>query len=127
MGKVNRGITGCVNSIAQKVALVALQGPQDCVEKMRKEYEERRNLIVKELKRIGLDFMKPMGTFFIYPDVNEDSEIFSTTLLNEKKVAVVPGNLFSLYCKNSVRISFGSCTKDDILEGCERIERLIHE
>jgi aspartate/methionine/tyrosine aminotransferase len=126
MGKVNQAITGCVNSISQKIALVALQGSQDCVENMRKEYEERRNLIVKELKRIGLMFMKPTGTFYIFPSVNVDSEKFSTKLLNEKKVAVIPGNVFGPSCKNAIRISFGSCTKDDIMEGCERIERLIN-
>jgi len=125
MGKVNRAITGCINSIAQKVALAALRGPQDCIEKMRKEYEERRNLIVKELKRIGLKFMKPMGAFYIFPSVNEGSERFSTKLLNKKKVAVVPGSIFSPSCKNSIRISFGSCTKEGIVEGCERIERFI--
>jgi aspartate/methionine/tyrosine aminotransferase len=125
MGKVNRAITACVNSIAQKVALTALQGSQDCVEEMKKEYEERRDLIVNELKSMGLEFMKPMGTFYIFPDVNENSERFSAMLLKKQNVATVPGIVFGPSGKNAVRISFGSCTKEQIIEGVEGIKKLI--
>lgn len=123
--KANRATTFCANSVAQRVALAALQGPQKCVEEMRKEYEERRNLIVNELESMGLEFMKPMGTFYIFPDVNDNSERFSTMLLKKQSVATVPGVLFGPSGKNAIRISFGSCTKEQIVGGIERIKKFI--
>jgi len=125
MEKANRATTSCANSVAQRVALAALKGPQNCIEEMRKEYEERRDLIVNELKSIGLEFMKPMGTFYIFPDVNDNSERFSAMLLKEQSVATVPGVVFGPSGKNTIRISFGSCTKEQIIEGIERIKKFI--
>jgi aminotransferase len=66
-----------------------------------------------------------MGTFYIFPDVNENSERFSAMLLKKQNVATVPGIVFGPSGKNAVRISFGSCTKEQIIEGVEGIKKLI--
>ena len=78
--KTNRALIACPNSIAQKAALEALTGPQECVEEMRKEYEKRKDYAVKKFKEIGLNFIAPKGTFYIFPEIKQDPLRFSLGL-----------------------------------------------
>lgn len=126
MMKINRALTACPNSIAQRAALTALTGPQECVEEMRKEYEKRRNYAVKKLTEMGIDFLEPKGTFYVFPEVKQDSWKFSLGLLKEKKVSVVPGDAFGSAGRSRVRMSL-TLTVDKIKEGLERIQRYLNK
>jgi len=123
--KTNRALTACPISIAQKAALEALTGPQDCVEEMRRVYKKRRDYAVKKFKEIGLDFIVPRGTFYIFPDIGQDSWKFSLGLLKEKKVSVVPGEVFGSAGKTHVRLSLTIKMKS-LEEGLERIEEYLN-
>jgi aspartate aminotransferase len=103
-------------SFAQKGALAAYRGPQDCVDTMVKEYLSRRDKACALLDRAGkLKYVKPQGAFYILIDISETgykSIEFSEKLLKDKQVAVVPGEAFG--DDSTVRISFA--TDSDSLE-----------
>lgn len=79
----------CPNAIAQKAAIVALKGPQDCVREMIKEFTERRNLIVN-----GFSCKMPAGAFYAFLNIKQfgmSSTMLADLLLKEARVATVPG------------------------------------
>ncbi len=125
MMKTNRALTACPNSIAQKAALEALTGPQEYVKKMRKEYEKRRNYAVEKFREIGLNFILPKGTFYIFPEIKQDPWKFSLGLLRKEKVSVVPGDAFGSAGKDCVRVAL-TINMDKIKEGLERIQRYLN-
>ncbi|MDY6789169.1 MAG: aminotransferase class I/II-fold pyridoxal phosphate-dependent enzyme [Candidatus Nanohaloarchaea archaeon] len=122
MGKLNRSTTACPNFPAQHAALEALRSSKDYVEEMRKEYQERKEILEKELDNMGLEYTEPEGAIYIFPDIGMDSWRFSTKLLKEAKVAVVPGEPSGKDSRNNIRICFGSVGRDEIKEGMKRIE-----
>ena len=118
-------------SIAQKAAVAALKGPQDCVEEMRKEFEKRRNYIVNELNNIpGISCKMPQGAFYVFPNVKqilgkkiESVEIKSSMdlsiyLLEKAQVALVPGSAFG--AEGYIRISYAT-NMENLSKGIERI------
>ncbi len=83
----------------QIASIIALNGPQDCVEDIRRVYESRRNVLVDGLNRIGWKVEKPKATMFVWPEIPDEfkamgSVEFSKKLLKEAKVAVSPGKGF---------------------------------
>jgi aminotransferase len=81
------------------------------VEKMVREYDRRRRFLLKGLHEIGLPCFEPEGAFYAFPDIRKtglSSEEFCKKLLNEKKIAVVPGNAFGESGEGYVRISYAS-------------------
>jgi len=115
-------------SIAQWASIEAIEGDQGSVEFMRNEYEKRRNYVYDRLKNIeGIEFGLPGGAFYAFPKVSElynnrvkSSDDFSKQLLEEVKVAVVPGSAFG--DDRYVRISYAA-SMDKIVEGMDRIEK----
>ncbi|MBN1298076.1 MAG: pyridoxal phosphate-dependent aminotransferase [Actinobacteria bacterium] len=113
---------------AQWAAVEALNGNQDSVEKMRLEYEKRRDYIYKRLNSIkGIKCSLPEGAFYVFPDVSgfykgnvKNSFDFSSELLEKAYVAVVPGGAFG--DDRFVRISYAA-SMDKIIEGMNRIEK----
>ncbi|MFN3740491.1 MAG: aminotransferase class I/II-fold pyridoxal phosphate-dependent enzyme, partial [Thermodesulfovibrionales bacterium] len=80
----------------QIASIVALRGPQDCVEQYRKTYESRRNVLVKGLQKIGWYVEPPKATMFVWAEIPDEfkkmgSLEFAKFLLKEAKVAVSPG------------------------------------
>ncbi|MBI4666473.1 MAG: alanine transaminase [Nitrospinae bacterium] len=80
----------------QIASIIALNGPQDCVEEIRKTYQDRRDVLVEGLNRIGWPLEKPRATMFAWARIPErfrsmGSLEFSKKLLTEAKVAVTPG------------------------------------
>ena len=116
-------------SIAQKAALAALTGPQDCVTKMVEEFRKRRDYIYEVFKSIpGVKLDKPEGAFYIFPDVSAyykgaitDSFKMAEYLLEKARVAVVPGGAFGKEGDKCIRMSYASSMKD-IEEGIKRIK-----
>ena len=124
-------------SIAQKASVEAFSGPQDKVNEMVVEFKKRRDFICKELNNInGISCLIPDGAFYVFPDISyyfgkeykngkiENSVDFADFLLNEAKVAVVPGIEFG--SDKNIRISYAT-SMHDIKEGVKRIKEKLEE
>lgn len=112
-------------TMSQYAALEALLNGEPHVEEMRSEYDRRRQLIVRELNRIGLPTVEPKGAFYAFPKVTItglNDEDFAHRLLQEEHVAVVPGNSFGLGGEGFVRCSYATAY-EKIEEALKRIER----
>jgi aspartate aminotransferase len=112
-------------SFVQKAGVAALDGDQDCVEDMVKEFRRRRDRIVELLNGIeGVECLLPEGAFYVFPDFSsiEGSSLkLSSFLLNEAKMAVIPGVAFGEGGEGFLRLSYAT-GMDKIVEGVNRIE-----
>ena len=110
-------------SFAQKGALAGLQGDQSFIGEMVKAFAERRAYMHDRLTKIpGVTCVKPMGAFYMLPNISKfglSSTAFCTKLLDEQKVAVVPGVAFG--SDAHIRISY-ACSMENIQKGLDRIE-----
>ncbi len=135
MADIQSQSTSNACSIAQAAALEALTGDQTCVEKMRVDFAERRDLIVKLLNDIeGVTCHIPGGAFYVFPEV---TGVFGKTLagkvvntplelcevaLEESLIACVPGEAFG--SEKHIRLSYAT-SRQQIEEGCKRLKKLI--
>ena len=110
------------SSVAQDVAIKALDIEEKLREKFIKIYRKRRDFVVKRLKDIGFEFVEPRAAFYVFPKVRGDSREFARNLLIKEGVALAPGEAFG--CGGYVRISY-STSMEDIELGLERIERFV--
>ncbi len=110
-------------TFAQSAAVTALKGDQRPVEEMRKAFSQRRDLIYGLLSRVpGLKCIRPQGAFYIFCDVSSfgmGSWEFCEKLLNEKKVAAIPGKPFG--AEGNIRLSY-ACSDETIKKACQRIK-----
>ncbi len=110
-------------SISQAAALEAIEGPQDDLEKMRKEFENRRNYMVERVNSIpNISCFKPKGAFYVFCNISLTgiaAAKFAERLLEEAKVACVPGEAFG--SDKHVRFSFAT-GMDVIKKGIDRLE-----
>ena len=114
--RIQSHTTSCVNSITQKAAVVALSKNNGSVEKMRMEFEKRRNYLVEELNKINnVSCTKPKGAFYAMPDVSyfiknneelKNSNDLAKYLLRNYHIAVVPGSAFG--AEGFVRFSYAT-------------------
>ncbi len=137
MTKIQSQSTSNPTSIAQKAAVAALRGPQDCVEQMRAEFEKRRNYLVEQLNKIkGFSCKMPQGAFYAFPNIkaivgkkvgahllNTSMEV-SIYLLEKAQVALVPGSAFG--AEEYLRISYAT-SLDNLKKGIERIRKALEE
>lgn len=102
-------------SIAQYATIAAYQQPQDAVEEMREAFESRLNIIYDKLIQIpGFSCIKPQGAFYLFPNAQEAAVLagyetvdeWTKALLEEEKVALVPGSGFG--APNNVRLSYAT-------------------
>jgi aspartate aminotransferase len=102
--------TSNVCTFVQHGAIAALEGPQQCLEEMRKTFDERRTTLFKLISEIqGLKCQKPDGAFYLFIDISTtglDSLTFTERLLDEQKVAIVPGAAFG--DDKHVRLSYAT-------------------
>ncbi|WP_315080889.1 aminotransferase class I/II-fold pyridoxal phosphate-dependent enzyme [uncultured Clostridium sp.] len=121
--KVHQYAVSCAPSIVQWGALEGLKKSLGDVEEMRKSFELRKKYCIKRLNDIGIDFIEPKGAFYIFPSIkkfNMTSEEFCTRLLNEEKLACVPGDAFGKLGEGYMRISY--CYSEEVL--CQAFDRL---
>jgi aminotransferase len=113
----------CASIISQEAALEALERGLDDIATMREQYRLRRNFIVKSFNEIGLPCHMPNGAFYAFPSIRETgltSREFSVQLLEQQRVAVVPGDAFGPGGEGHVRASYcGAMT--DMEKAAERI------
>jgi aminotransferase len=127
MMKIHQYSMLCASSVAQAGALEALRNGTRAREEMRLEYEQRRNVIVKRLNEMGLPCFKPRGAFYAFPCIRStglSSQDFARRLLQEKKVAVVPGSAFGKCGEGFVRCAYATGL-DDIEEAMVRMKDFI--
>lgn len=122
--KIQSQTTSGICTISQKAATEALNGSQYPVEQMRKEFQRRRDFIINGLNKIkGIKCELPGGAFYAFPDITTtglSSEEFCNRLLDEYKVATVPGAAFGM--EGRIRICFAASI-EEIKEGVERLEK----
>lgn len=112
---------------AQSAALVGLREGEEYIQEMVEEYDRRRRLIVDGFNHIGLPTFEPRGAFYAFPKVSItglDDDTFANRLLQEEKVAVVPGNAFGAGGEGYVRCSYATAYQK-IETALERIERFV--
>ena len=111
MMKIHQYAILCAPIMGQDAAIEALERGDESVATMRREYERRRNFITRALNDMGLECLKPKGSFYVFPKINSTgltSREFSMQLLQEHKVAVVPGTAFGPSGEGHVRCSFAT-------------------
>ncbi len=111
---------------AQVAAIDALKYGEEHVQAMVAEYDRRRRLIVSGLNELGLTTFEPLGAFYAFPNIKAsgmDDETFAESLLQEERVAVVPGNAFSAD-GSYVRCSYATAY-EKIEEALERLHRFM--
>jgi aspartate aminotransferase len=131
MQKLQSQSTSNPTSIVQKAAVAALNGSQDCVAEMRKEYIRLRDHVLGGLAGIdGIECARPEGAFYVYPNisaflgrggVNSPAE-FARKLLHDAHVATVPGEGFGTH--EHIRISYATSEKE-LDRGLERLRKFV--
>ena len=119
----------CAPTTAQHAAIEAMENPDDDVLEMRGQYDLRRRYIIKRLQDMGLSCFEPEGAFYVFPSIQSTgmtSEEFCSRLLEEKHVAVVPGNAFGDSGEGFVRISYCYSLKH-ITEAMDAMEAFVKE
>jgi aminotransferase len=114
-------------TMSQMAALEAIQHGHKFVVQMREEYDRRRKLIVGGLNQLGLPTFEPHGAFYAFPNVavtGMNDETFAQKLLDEERVAVVPGNSFGAGGEGFVRCSYATAY-EKIEQALERMHHFM--
>ena len=118
----------CVNTAAQYAAIAALEGPEDHLNNMTKEFDIRRKLIVDGLRSLrGVECSLPGGSFFVFPNVKGtgmNGEQFTKKCLEEAGVAVIPGTAFGKFATDNVRFNF-AISRENIINAIEKIDKIL--
>jgi aspartate/methionine/tyrosine aminotransferase len=124
-------VTGAC-TFAQRAIALAMRDDltEKTVDEMVAEYSKRRDLVVDELGKItGVNCTKPQGTFYAFPNISHyglRSADFALKLLDEAKVAVVPGDSFGSMGEGYVRLSFAT-SRDNLTTAFNRMRHVISE
>ncbi|MBP9223259.1 MAG: aminotransferase class I/II-fold pyridoxal phosphate-dependent enzyme [Verrucomicrobiales bacterium] len=111
MMKIHQYSMLCAPILSQQAAIEALKNGASEVEKMRRAYAQRRNLMLKRFQEMGLPCFAPGGAFYMFPDIRKyglTSKEFALRLLEEESVAVVPGSAFGKAGEGSVRACYAT-------------------
>ena len=132
--KVVVNVFSCVTTFVQYAAVEALTGPQDCVVEMRREYQARTRLVSSQLASVtGMSCAAPAGAFYVFPDVTgliaaagargpSATLDIADRILNEAKVAVLPGTDFGPRGAGAIRISCAT-SRENLQIAVDRIAR----
>jgi aminotransferase len=129
MMKIHQYTMLCASSLSQKGALEALARPATDIGEMVAEYRRRRNFIAAAFNDMGLECHRPLGAFYAFPSVARfglTSRDFALKLLDQERVAVVPGNAFGACGEGFVRCAYAT-NMDNIKEAMARIARFIQK
>ncbi len=127
MLKIHQFAILCAPTTSQYAAVEALRNGDPDVNHMREAYDQRRKFLVKALRDMGLECYEPQGAFYVFPNIKRfhmTSEEFALKLLEEERVAVVPGTAFGDCGEGYLRLSY-AYSLEDLKRALERIERFI--
>lgn len=129
MTEVHSQLVLCTCSIVQYTSLAALTGPQDCVEEMRKEYEERRDIIAGGLNQMGFKVKPPLGSFYIYANSSGfgmSSLELCKRFARDAKVLCYPGTAFTHDESGDKYVRFSyTRPKDELRTAVERMAEFV--
>lgn len=117
----------CAPIISQEAAIEALENGQGDMEQMREQYQLRRNFLLNSFREIGIPCFNAQGAFYLFPRIDQtglNSREFAIRLLEEQKVAVVPGNAFGGSGEGHVRCSYAT-GMDQLEVAVERIGKFV--
>ena len=129
MKKIHQYGIMCAPTTAQYAAIEGLKNGQESVNKMVREYNRRRRVLVDGFRKLGLDCFEPKGAFYVFPSIQStglSSEDFCEKLLINQKVLVIPGNAFGESGEGFVRACYAS-SMENIVESLKRIEKFLQE
>lgn len=128
MNKFHQHNTTCAPNFVQVAAITALTQEGDEVKEMVKEYQRRRDYAVKAINEIpGLHCECPKGAFYIFincKSLNMKSANLSAYLLEEAKIALVPGDVFGPGGEGYLRMSFAN-SYENVVAGCEQLRKAV--
>ncbi|UUZ86763.1 aminotransferase class I/II-fold pyridoxal phosphate-dependent enzyme [Paenibacillus sp. P26] len=127
MVKVHQYNVTCASSISQYAALEALTAGIDDAKPMKAEYLKRRDYVYDRLISMGFELDKPEGAFYLFPSIERfglTSMEFTMKLLETRRVAVVPGDAFSVYGEGYIRISY-AYSMDNLEKAMDRLEPFV--
>ena len=127
MIKLHQFAIMCAPTVSQYAAVEALKNGDRDVERMCESYNERRRFVVYRLREMGLECFEPYGAFYVFPSIKKfgmTSEEFATRLLQEEKVAVVPGDAFGKCGEGYLRISY-AYSIDSLKTALDRVEKFV--
>jgi aspartate/methionine/tyrosine aminotransferase len=118
----------CVNAASQFAGVAALDGPDEPIYTMMKEFTQRRKIIYEGLNNLpGVECCLPGGAFYAFPKVigtGMNGEEFCKKAMHEAGVAIVPGTAFGKTSKDYVRFSFAA-SQDNISQALENIKKML--
>ncbi|MCK5850134.1 MAG: aminotransferase class I/II-fold pyridoxal phosphate-dependent enzyme [Kiritimatiellae bacterium] len=115
MMKIHQYTMMCAPVLSQKAAIEALKTGDSDKAMMRSEYEKRRNFVCSSFREMGVPCPTPQGAFYVFPfigDYGMTSQEFSLRLIDEEKVACVPGTAFGPSCEGFIRCSYATGMED---------------
>ena len=127
MLKIHQFAIMCAPTTSQYAAVEALRNGDDDVAMMRESYNQRRRYLMHAFKEMGLECFEPYGAFYVFPSIKEfgmTSEEFANRLLQEEKVAVVPGTAFGDCGEGFLRISYAYSIENLKIERASCRERV---
>ena len=127
MTKIHQFAIMCAPTTSQYAAVQAMRSGDEEVAKMRESYNQRRRFVVHTLREMGMDCFEPLGAFYVFPSIKRygmSSEEFASRLLQEEKVAVVPGTAFGDSGEGFIRISYAYSLKN-LKEALGRVQNFV--
>lgn len=127
MKKIHQYAIMCSPTTAQYAAIEAMKKGDESVQKMVREYNRRRRVLVDGFRKLGLNCFEPLGAFYVFPSIKSTkmtSDEFCEQLLINEKVLTVPGNAFGDCGEGFIRACYAS-SMDNIIEALKRIESFL--
>lgn len=129
MTKIHQFAIMCAPTTSQYAAIAAMKDCDRDVANMRESYDQRRRYLLNAFREMGLPCFEPKGAFYMFPCIMEfgmTSEEFATRLLQEKKLAVVPGDAFGECGEGFLRISY-AYSLEELKEAIGRLKEFVEE
>jgi aminotransferase len=129
MLKIHQYTVMCAPIMGQIAAIEALRNGLEEKDHMVESFNQRRRLVVRGFREIGLECHEPQGAFYAFPSIAStglSSEVFAERLLREAKVAAVPGHVFGLGGEGFIRCSYATSV-EQLNEALNRIGEFVHK
>ena len=127
MLKIHQFAIMCAPTTSQYAAVEALKNGDEDIARMKKAYNERRKYLMRAFAELGMDCFEPYGAFYIFPCIKRfgmSSDEFANRLLQEEKIAIVPGTAFGDSGEGYLRASY-AYSLEDLQKAISRIRRFV--